>query len=62
MNRTLARPRPLAPPTTARERARSRRQFARWALVFLAVAEPVVCGWALALPLCALVVVVWGGR
>ena len=46
----------------SREHSRTLRRARRWMLTFLAVAEPVVYGWALALPMCALAALVWGGR
>ena len=45
-----------------REHSRTLRRARRWTLTFLAVAEPMVYGWALALPMCALAVLMWGGR
>lgn len=45
-----------------REYSRTLRRARRWMLTFLAVAEPIVYGWVLALPLCAMVVLLWGGR
>ena len=45
-----------------REHSRTLRRARRWMLTFLAVAEPIVYGWALALPMCALAALVWGGR